>query len=65
MKAMYEAPVAEKLEFDYSSVVAASTGNHGPHPHGDVGHGVSHTDKGCNKVNDHEYAQTEPGANCQ
>ena len=60
MKAMYEAPVAEKLEFDYSSVVAASAGRHG-----DKGHGVSHTDKGCNKVNGHEYAQTEPGANCQ
>lgn len=60
MKAMYEAPVAEKLEFDYSSVVAASAGGHG-----DVGHGVSHTDKGCDKANDHEYAQTEKGIHCR
>ena len=60
MKAMYEAPVAEKLEFDYSSVVAASAGGHG-----DNGHGVSQTDKGCNKVPGHDNAQTENGRHCR
>ncbi len=48
MKAPYETPVVEKLEFDYSSVVTASGSGHG-----DVGMGVSQTDKGCDGQNLH------------
>ncbi len=48
MKTEYKAPVVEMLEFDYSNVVVASG-------HGDVGHGVSQTDKGCNRKPGHEH----------
>ncbi len=53
MKTKYAAPIAEKLEFDYTNVVVASNG------HGDVGHGVSTTDKGC----DGEHGHNNPNPN--
>lgn len=50
MKKTYETPVAEKMEFDYTQTIVASGGGH----HGDVGNGVSHTDKGCDGVPGHQ-----------
>ncbi len=52
MKKTYETPVAEKMEFDYTQTIVASGGGH----HGDKGHGVSHTDVGCNRVPGHDNA---------
>ena len=57
MKNTYETPVAEKFEFDYTKVVAASNDNPGKQHHGDKGHGVSQTDVGCNRVPGHDNAQ--------
>ena len=50
MKRSYESPIAEKIEFDYTQIVVASS----EHGHkGDNGVGVSQTDKGCNRVPGH------------
>ena len=50
MKRSYETPFAEMLEFNYSNTIVAS-----PivDEHGDVGHGVSQKDKGCDKIPGH------------
>ncbi len=52
MKRTYEKPFAEKIEFNYENTVVASNGG----GKGDKGHGVSQTDKGCNRVPGHDNA---------
>lgn len=52
MKTKYVAPIAEKLEFDYSQIVVAS-GEEEERRHGDMGVGNSKKDKGCNRVPGH------------
>ncbi len=60
VKRDYESPIAEMIEFDYSQTIVASKG--GGH-HGDVGMGVSHKDKGCDKEPGHN-ADHNPGHEC-
>ena len=62
MKAKYVTPIAEKLEFDYTQIVVAS-GEQEVQQHGDMGVGVSNTDKGCNRVPGHNNGENH-GQGC-